>query len=187
MSIALTERSWKEDPCMLTTHRLLLEPLTVAHAEPLVEPLQHPELYRFIPTSPLPLEQLRKRYAFLQGGRSPDGKEKWLNWVLFQRSDGAPIGTFEATVRENGEADVAYAIFPPHWRQGFAREAGAAVIEHLRSEHGVRSFGADIDTRNVASIALVESLGFTRVRVTPNADFFRGESSDEVRYELRGA
>jgi [ribosomal protein S5]-alanine N-acetyltransferase len=170
---------------VLTTHRLSLEPLSAAHAELLVEPLQHPELYRFIPTSPLSLDQLRKRYTFLQGGRSPDGKERWLNWVLCQRSDGTPIGTFEATVRENSDADLAYSIFPSYWRQGFAREAAAAVIEHLRTEHGVRTFGADIDTRNVASIALVESLGFVRIKLTPNADFFRGESSDEVRYELR--
>jgi RimJ/RimL family protein N-acetyltransferase len=172
---------------MLSTRRLYLEPLKAAHAELLVDPLQHDELYRFIPTSPLPLDQLRKRYAFLQGGQSPDGKEKWLNWVLFLRHGGLPVGTFEATVREGGDADVAYAIFPSYWRQGFAKEAAWAVIEHLRAEHGVRCFGADIDSRNAASIALVESLGFERVKLTPNADFFRGESSDEVRYELRSA
>lgn len=91
--------------------------------------------------------------------------------MLFQRSDSAPVGTFEATVRENGEADLAYAIFPRFWRQGFAREAGSAVIEHLRTEHAVQHFGADIDTRNLASIALVESLGFARVRAHAERGF----------------
>lgn len=169
---------------MLYTSRLCLEPLKVGHADILVESLQHPDIYRFIPTSPLALEALRKRYAFLEGRQSPDGKERWLNWVLFQKAREGPVGTFEATVRENGEADIAYVIFPSYWRQGFAREAGAAVIEHLRLHYGVPRVCAEIDTRNASSIALVESLGFQRVKFTPHADFFRGENSDEFRYEL---
>ncbi|MEY4547874.1 MAG: hypothetical protein RL685_4069 [Pseudomonadota bacterium] len=170
---------------LLYTSRLYLEPLRVDHADILVESLQHPDIYRFIPTSPLASEALRRRYAFLEGRQSPDGKERWLNWVLFQKSGEGVVGTFEATVRESGEADIAYVLFPSYWKQGFAREAGGAVIEHLRHHHGVPCVGADIDTRNASSIALVEALGFQRVKFTPNADFFRGESSDEYRYELR--
>ncbi|MEO8181039.1 MAG: GNAT family N-acetyltransferase [Deltaproteobacteria bacterium] len=171
---------------LLYTSRLYLEPLKAGHADILVESLQHPDIYRFIPTSPLAIEALRKRYAFLEGRQSPDGKERWLNWVLFQKAGEGAVGTFEATVRENGEADIAYVIFPSYWKQGFAREAGAAVIEHLRLQYGVPCIGADIDSRNASSIALVEWLGLKRVKFTPNADFFRGESSDEFRYELRG-
>jgi hypothetical protein len=60
---------------MLTTHRLSLEPLRAAHAELLVEPLQHPELYRFIPTSPLSLDQLRKRYTSCREAEVPTEKK----------------------------------------------------------------------------------------------------------------
>ncbi len=41
-----------------------------------------------------------------------------------------------------------------------------------------------MDIRNVASMRLVESLGFIPVGITLSADFFKGESSDEYRYEL---
>jgi L-amino acid N-acyltransferase YncA len=41
-----------------------------------------------------------------------------------------------------------------------------------------------IDTRNVASIALVESLGFERVAFHKDADHFKGSSSGEYRYEI---
>lgn len=169
----------------LHTSRLYLEPLKAAHAPLLFEPLQHADLYRFTPNAPPSLEALQRRYAFLEGASSPDGQERWLNWVLFEREGDAAVGTFEATVRQRGDADIAYLIFPGHWRQGLASEAGAAVLEHLRVQHGVRRFGADIDARNTASIALVQRLGFERVLFTPNADFFRGETSHEVRYELR--
>jgi ribosomal-protein-alanine N-acetyltransferase len=48
----------------------------------------------------------------------------------------------------------------------------------------VSRVAAEIDTRNTASIHLVEALGFARVATTPGADFFKGAASDEYRYEL---
>ena len=43
---------------------------------------------------------------------------------------------------------------------------------------------AEIDTRNIASIRLVESLGLSRVATTREADFFKGASSDEYKYAV---
>jgi len=44
-------------------------------------------------------------------------------------------------------------------------------------------FVALIDTRNAASIALVERLHFSRVARVENADYFGGCASHEYRYE----
>ena len=41
-----------------------------------------------------------------------------------------------------------------------------------------------MDSRNVASIALAEALGFERVGTTIGADLFECSVSDEHRYEL---
>jgi len=46
----------------------------------------------------------------------------------------------------------------------------------------VYSARAYVDTRNKASIRLLERLGFERVDATKDADFFKGESSDEYVY-----
>ena len=43
---------------------------------------------------------------------------------------------------------------------------------------------AEIDTRNVGSVRLVESLGLTRIATTQDADFFKGASSDEYKYSV---
>jgi hypothetical protein len=43
---------------------------------------------------------------------------------------------------------------------------------------------AEIDTRNAASIGVIERLGFVRRRLVRNADNFKGTVSDEVRYVL---
>lgn len=169
----------------LETPRLLLEPLVVGHATALFEALQAPTLYTYIPQDPPPsLEALTSRYATLASRRSPDGHESWLNWALRQRATGVYVGTVQATVRANHTALLAYMIFPDFWRQGYAREGCARVLAHLFEEYHVSRVAAEIDTRNAASIHLVEALGFTRVATTPGADFFKGSVSDEYCYEL---
>ncbi len=59
------------------------------------------------------------------------------------------------------------------------------MLTHLLEEHGVRVVAAEMDTRNAASIALAESLGFEWVGTTLGADHFKGSVSDEHRYELQ--
>jgi [ribosomal protein S5]-alanine N-acetyltransferase len=170
---------------VIETANLRLEPLRKDHAALLFVPLSDAQLYVLLPEDrPLSLEALEKRYAFLESGKSPDGKEHWLNWTIFDRGTGKPRGTFQATVRDDAASDIAYIVFSAHWRQGIAREAGAAVIDHIFNRYPTPLLAANMDTRNVASIKLAESLGFRRTAFIPNADTFKGMTSDEYRYEL---
>ncbi|MBA2712082.1 MAG: GNAT family N-acetyltransferase [Rubrobacteraceae bacterium] len=169
----------------LETPRLLLEPLRPDHASMLYEQLQDERLHRFIPQDPPASPQaLEDRYGFLLSRRSPDGREAWLNWAVRVRISGDYAGTIEATVHENLEATIAYTVFVPYQRQGFAAEACGRLLGHLFDDYQGGVAAAEIDTRNVASIALVESLGFRRVAFQKDADYFKGSSSDEYRYEL---
>ena len=65
-----------------------------------------------------------------------------------------------------------------------AREMATCVVTHLFECHDVPSLFAEIDTRNLGSIGLVESLGLTRVGATEAVDFFKGASSDEFKYSV---
>jgi [ribosomal protein S5]-alanine N-acetyltransferase len=169
----------------LETERLVLEPMLPAHAPKLYEQLQDEKLYQFIPQDPpAPLQTLQDRYDFLSGRRSPDGREAWLNWAVRERGSGDYAGTLEATVYDNGTAIIAYMVFVPHQRRGIAAEACARLLEHLFEGYRVCMIAAEIDTRNAASIALVEGLGFERVGFHKDADHFKGSSSDEYRYEI---
>ena len=168
----------------LTTPRLTLEPLEVSHAHPLYASLQAPELYRFIPRdAPPSVEALAARYSNLATRHSPGGEDLWLNWVMRKRDTGEYVGTVEVTVCPTREAYLAYQVFPLFWKQGFATEACQRVLEHLVADYSVTRVIAEIDTRNEASIRMVERLGFTRVAMTPQADYFKGSYSDEYRYE----
>jgi ribosomal-protein-alanine N-acetyltransferase len=175
---------------ILETERLLLEPLLPEHATHLFEGLADERHYRFIPTdAPESVEALETRYRKLSSRRSPDGSEAWLNVAMRLREEGARpkatyVGTLEATVFPDRSAYLAYTVFVPFWRRGYAREGCARMLGHLVEDHEVRVVAAEIDTRNAASIALAESLGFERVGTTSGADHFKGSVSAEHRYEL---
>jgi [ribosomal protein S5]-alanine N-acetyltransferase len=174
----------------LETERLLLEPLMPEHAALLFEDLADERLYRFIPTdTPESAEALERRYRKLSSRRSPDGSEVWLNFAMRLREEGtlpkaSYVGMLEATVFPNRSAHIAYTVFVPFWRRGYAREGCARMLRHLLEDYGVRVVVAEMDTRNAASVSLAEALGFERVGTTLGADHFKGSVSDEHRYEL---
>lgn len=166
--------------------RLVLEPLVVAHARALFPLLCDERLYTYIPQEPpTSMAVVTERYRRLELRRSPDGQQIWLNWAARLRKGSSYVGVFQATIEPDGEAFLAYMIFPSQQGQGYAREGGQRVIECLIGEYGVRQVVAEIDTRNRASVAVVEALGFARVAEHPAADFFKGSVSDEYRYEYQ--
>ena len=168
----------------LMTKRLRLEPLQTDHADAVFEAMQNTEMYTYVPQDPPQLDELRKRYAFLEGAQSPDGLEQWLNWVAFLDNSQTPVGSFQATVRKGTETAIAYSVFRPFWRQGYAQEMAHCIIPHLFEAWHCPGLFAEIDTRNTGSIRLVESIGFQRRATTRNADFFKGATSDEYRYSM---
>lgn len=147
--------------------------------------LADPAGYRYIPQDPpVTLEDLTTRYRKLESRRSPDGTEAWLNWALIGL-DGKAHGYVQATVDlSSNVAYIAYFVFSPSQRLGYAREALDELLPALRKAYDIVKFNAEIDTRNIASIRLVESLGFALTGHAQNADEFKVSTSDEFHYSL---
>jgi RimJ/RimL family protein N-acetyltransferase len=64
-------------------------------------------------------------------------------------------------VRGDAIAEVGYIVVKQRQGEGIAREALAALVDHLFTADGVRRIYADVDPDNTASNRLVERLGFT--------------------------
>ena len=168
----------------LETPRLVLEPITLAHAAELQELFSDPELHRFTPTEVLVLDQQRILCERWATRRSPDGNELWLNWVARHSSTRAVIGHIQVGILDHGVATVAYLVARRVQREGLAAEALRRVIAFLPDLH-VTELKAWIDTRNLASIALVQRLGFEQVELVRNAAVVKGTSSDEYVFSRR--
>lgn len=114
---------------------------------------------------------------------SPDGTEQWLNWIIRRNDRREPLGYTQATVR-NDKALIAYVVFSEHWRAGIATAAVELMLYRLAADYGVHSFSALVDTRNLASCAVLKKLGFAVSRRIDLADHFKGERSDEFEFAL---
>ena len=143
---------------MIRTARLVLEPLSVAHAPAMFALLSDPTIYTYLDYGPpSSLEHVERGYAQLETRRSPDGLEEWLNWIVTR--DGVPIGFVQATIYPDRSANVAYILGSAYWGCGYAHEAVEAMLAELE---GCRPF-ATVDERNARSIRLLERLGFRHV------------------------
>jgi len=71
-----------EEHSTLVTARLVLRPLRAEDADEMFAVLDDELLHVFTGGRPLSREELRLRYRRLVVGRSPDGSERWLNWIV---------------------------------------------------------------------------------------------------------
>lgn len=143
------------------------------------------QLYEFIDDEPPANDgALRSRFEKWAIGKSPDGSEVWQNWAVWVCDFAHYVGTVQATVKSDSSAELGFLLFRNAWGKGYAREAAAAVIAHLREHHAVSQFEARVDPRNLRSIRLLHALDLERAD-TPTATVrIRDISADEVQYVL---
>ncbi|MFC0507154.1 GNAT family N-acetyltransferase [Micromonospora costi] len=145
----------------IETERLVLEPLRVEHADEMAPLLRDERLHEFVGGRPATPKELRSRYARQSVGRSPDGAEGWLNWILRHRETGDAVGYVQATVRLDGErpvAELAWVVISPEQGRGYAAEAAAGMIGWL-DQQGVTALIAHVHPDHRASARVAERLG----------------------------
>ena len=165
----------------LSTARLVLEPQTAAHATEMFAVLSDLAIYEFGNAPPDSEAWLADRFARLESRSSPDGRERWLNWVV--RPPGQPpLGYVQATVLDNGSAWVAYLLGSAHQGRGHATRATAAMLAQLESEYGASRLLANVEAENLPSIRLLQRLGF---RAATPAEAARHEPTASERIFVR--
>jgi RimJ/RimL family protein N-acetyltransferase len=163
-------------PDPIETGRLLLTPLREDDADEMVDVLASPSVYAFTGGEPPTLADLRRRYAAMVVGHSPDRTEEWLNWIVRLRGDGGrAVGTVQATVDQEGRrAEVAWVIGADGQGRGYATESAAALVQALVGA-GVTSVIAHVHPDHAASEAVARRCG-----LAPTEEFHDGER----RWEL---
>jgi RimJ/RimL family protein N-acetyltransferase len=152
------------DPVVLHTARLTLEPLTGRHAEEMAPLLADERLYAFTGGRPPTLAELRAQYVRQAAGRSPDGIERWFNWIVRRREDELAVGFVQATVTEDPPAPasptavLAWALGVRFHGHGYAREAAGAMLVWLQSV-AVTRIVAYIHPAHTASMGVARALG----------------------------
>ena len=110
----------------LTTDRLILEPLQLAHADEMVAVLADARLYEYTGGDAPTLDVLADRYRHQIRGPHRD-EEEWFNWIVRRSDSGEAVGYVQATVIAE-RADVAWLVGVDHQGQGLAGEAAEAML-----------------------------------------------------------
>jgi RimJ/RimL family protein N-acetyltransferase len=152
----------------LTGPRLALEPLRLEHERELAPLLADPALHVFTGGEPDTPAERRARIARQVRGRSPDGRDVWMNWVLRDGTDA--VGTLQATLRPDRVAEVAWVVFTPFQGRRYAREAAVVLVEWLLVSGTADAVVAHIHADHAASAAVARAAG-----LAPTAERHHGE------------
>ncbi|MEM6475806.1 MAG: GNAT family protein [Pseudomonadota bacterium] len=139
----------------LHTERFTLRPLQRSDTAALFPTLSDPEQCLYL-TRPA-FESKEALWGWLA---EPDWNGR--SWIAVD-AQGEVAGRFVAVpTHADGVEEIGYIVCSHRQREGVARECSEALIAHLFETEGMRKLTAEVDTRNAASVALLERLGFTR-------------------------
>lgn len=168
----------------LTTERLHLRPITPADDKVQVEHELNPAIMQTI-RDPLPQAEVEKRIEDFRGPWQAD-EDSWVGLSLVEAATDQVIGFFFLRVIsfENQSMEVGYRLHPDYWRQGYALEAGQALLTFLDESLQVRKAVAYCINSNAGSAGLLEKLGFEREGCLHKHSPLGGKWHDELVYGL---
>jgi RimJ/RimL family protein N-acetyltransferase len=144
----------------LTTTSLRLNALSESDADALFQYRSDPNVARYQGWRPASRNEALDFIASQQQA-SLDIPDSWLQFAIRLSGEDALIGDLGLHIpaQADGSYEFGITIAPAHQGKGYAREAAQAVLDWVFHTLGARRVHASIDPRNLASAALLRSLG----------------------------
>jgi ribosomal-protein-alanine N-acetyltransferase len=143
----------------IETRRLILRPFESGDVEAAFAWFGDPIVMRFTPTgADTSIEQTKVRLANYQQQQTARG---FSRWIVLDRHVGRPIGDSRLlALQEYGWIDLGFRFAQPYWGQGLATEAAGAWVRAAFDDFNIERLAAFAHPENVASIRVLEKLGF---------------------------
>lgn len=147
---------------ILETERLRLRELDGGDAEFIVALLNDADFLRYIGDRQVRTPTDALRYL-AEGPQASYAANGYGLWRVERREDGAVIGMCGLVRRESLPGpDIGYAYLPAFRGQGYAIEAGAAVLRHGLDRLDLPRILAIVTEANDSSVRVLEKLGMSR-------------------------
>lgn len=147
---------------IVVSPRITLREVQAIDLPDLMEVNGDPEVTQFLPYTTW--QSLSDASAWLERMKTlmATGSAKQL--VIVRNNDNKVIGTALLFKFDEGSnrLELGYALGRAYWKQGYASEALRALLTHVFSAMHVRRVEAEVNPSNVASNALLRSLGFSQ-------------------------
>ena len=147
-------------PIVAETERLIIRHLDETDISCLADMLADPEVMRFSVNGVMSRDATQRFLNWCQNLYSSKG---YGSWAIEARSTSSFLGFAGLTTEvRNGreEVDVGYRLAQKYWKQGFATEATAKVLEYGFRTLGLSSISCIVLPDHIASIKVAEKVGF---------------------------
>ncbi len=173
-------------PYPIKTRRLRIEPLTQGDLHAFAAYRSDPEIARFQSWDTPYSEAKAMELIQSQVGVELPSKGEWLQLAIHLTESGELIGDLALhSLAEPAEGfEIGFTLAQQFHGLGYAKEAASALIDFLIREQGAKRFIATTDRRNLPSIRLLQSLGFTQRPEKSWEEFFKGENVTVEYFEL---
>jgi ribosomal-protein-alanine N-acetyltransferase len=144
----------------IETNRLRLRELTVDDGEFILRLLNEPSFVQNI--GDRGVRTIDDARAYITNGPIASYKNHGFGLLLVElKESGTAIGICGLLKRDVlSDPDLGYALLPDFWSNGYAHESAAAVIDGAGDVLHLQRVLAVVNPENVASIRLLEKMGF---------------------------
>lgn len=168
----------------ISTNRLLLRPIQLNDAATVFAYKSDATANRFQDWIPETLAEVENKYS--GAAITFNQPDMWYQLVMVQRASGKLIGDIGIHILEEGSnaVELGCTLAAKYHRRGYATEAIRSAIDHLHKHYDKKRVIGSVDPRNIASVKLLERLGFVQTDHIKAAFEIRGEVVDDLRFEL---
>lgn len=169
---------------VIETSRLVLRPVQEDDLEDFFEVFSDPVTVEYFAQEPL--KTRKEAQALLDEKLQANQHDTKYYLAICLADSGKMIGQFTLfnLSERNRRAEVGYILNRNFWRQGYASEALAAMIEHCFNKTNLARLEADADPENEGSLKLLERHGFEREGYFRKRWYFRDTWYDSVMLGL---
>jgi RimJ/RimL family protein N-acetyltransferase len=169
----------------LSTKRLLLRSLSLTDLQDFLAYQTHPANLEYQAIEPF-TEEKALHYLEKQSRSLPDEEAGWRAFAVQLQGEERVIGEvgifLPAQPRSKG--DIGWSLHPDYHGQGYATEAAQALLSYAFQVLKLHRVTAGCDTRNTASVRLMERLGMRREAHYLQSVFQNNAWRDEYAYAL---
>jgi RimJ/RimL family protein N-acetyltransferase len=166
----------------LQTPRLTLRKLEEQDCQAFFDYRSLPEVYRYQSWRP---ERLEDAEHFIRQNMQqfPETPGTWLQLAVCL-PDGSLIGDIGIHFLDNDQIEIGYTLAPQYQGKGYASEAIKGVVNYVFSVLGKHRITASVDPANMASIRLLQRLGFRKEAHFVKSFRMEGQWLDDCIYAI---
>jgi RimJ/RimL family protein N-acetyltransferase len=162
----------KDHAVILETARTIIRGWREADIPAYAQIVADPDVMRFIGDGSV--HTAAQAAAFVHHMRQQARERGWIFWAVEAKATGALMGWCGFGLRE-GQVNFAYRLARAFWGQGFGTEVAQAVLAYGVAQYHLVPCTAVAFVENLASIRLLEKLGFCVER-------YGGQDAKRVAY-----